>query len=75
MSNNEVANANVIRYTQNNSVDKCIRLLIFVLFSFVFVRYALGLELTDWEQTKIVLAVSASFMFVNTYYPVIMTPK
>lgn len=56
-----------------NTVTRLIRLLIFVLIIFVLVRYVLEINLTDIEQIKIVLAAGLCFMFVNTYYPIIIT--
>jgi hypothetical protein len=55
------------------TTTRIVRILIFVLLSFVLVRYALGIDLTDTEQIKIVLATSICFMAVNTFYPVIIT--
>lgn len=55
------------------TTTRIVRILIFALLSFVLVRYALGVDLTDTEQIKIVLATSVCFMIVNTYYPVIIT--
>ncbi len=60
----------------NNDADikeRVVRLMMFIILSYVIVRYALGLNLSDMDQTKIVLGSSICFMFVNTMYPVIMT--
>lgn len=54
---------------ENDITERIVRVLLFMIFSFVLVRYALGLSLSDMDQTKIVLASTVCFMFVNTYYP------
>ena len=54
--------------------ERVVRLMFYILLSFIVVRYFLNLNLTDTEYVKIVLATSVCFMFVNTYYPVIVRP-
>jgi hypothetical protein len=53
--------------------ERIVRLLIFIIINYIIVRYALGLNLSDIDQTKIVLGSSVCFMFVNTMYPVVVT--
>ena len=56
-------------YKYNDISEKLIRLLIFVVASYIMLRYASGVEINEYDQTKIVLIVSAVFMFVSSYYP------
>jgi len=53
--------------------ERIVRLLMFIILSFLVLRYALGLCLTDIDQIKIVIGLSVCFMFVNTFYPVVVT--
>jgi hypothetical protein len=53
--------------------ERIARVMIFIVLSFIIIRYLLGIELSDIDQTKIVLGLSVVFMFVNTYYPVVLT--
>ena len=53
--------------------EKVVRLLLFIILSYVILRYGLGLNLSDIDQTKIVAGLSVCFMFVNTYYPTVIT--
>jgi hypothetical protein len=58
----------------NNDIkERIIRILIFIIGSFIILRYLLGLTLSDIDQIKIVFGISVCFMFVNTYYPVVIT--
>lgn len=57
----------------SNIKERVVRMLIFVILSFVMLRYVLGIELSDIDQTKIVLGVTICFMLVNTYYPTVIT--
>lgn len=52
--------------------ERIVRMMIFVILSFVMLRYVLGLDLSDIDQTKIVLGATICFMFVNTYYPIVL---
>lgn len=58
---------------QSNIKEKIVRLLLFITLSYVMLRYCLGLNLSDIDQTKIVAATSVCFMFVSTYYPEVVT--
>lgn len=49
------------------------RIIIFMLLGFIIVRYLTGIELSDIDQVKIVLGSTICFMFVNTYYPTVVT--
>jgi hypothetical protein len=53
--------------------ERIIRILIFIILSFIMLRYLIGVDLNDIDQVKIVIGVSICFMFVNTYYPTIIT--
>jgi hypothetical protein len=56
-------------YKYNDNSEKLLRLLIFIITSYVLIRYVSGININDCEQTKIVLITSAVFMFVSSYYP------
>jgi hypothetical protein len=60
-------------YKNQDIKERIVRVLIFVILSFIMLRYLLGLELSDIDQTQIVLGLTVCFMFVNTYYPVVIT--
>jgi Flp pilus assembly protein protease CpaA len=49
--------------------DRLIRLIIFIILSFIIVKCFTGVNLTNGEQINIVMGVAICFMFVNTYYP------
>jgi hypothetical protein len=49
--------------------ERIIRILLFIIFGFVILRYILDINLTDVEQIKIILSMTLCLMFVNTYYP------
>lgn len=55
--------------------ERFVRVLIFIILSFIIIRCLLGLDLSDFNQIKIVLGMTVCFMFVNTYYPNIVTKK
>ncbi|VBB18112.1 hypothetical protein YASMINEVIRUS_575 [Yasminevirus sp. GU-2018] len=58
---------------QDNIQERVVRILIFVLMNFIILRYLAGLELGDGDQLKIVAVTTLCFMFVNTYYPYVVT--
>lgn len=55
------------KYTEYT--ERLVRLLMFVLASSILIRYVSGIELSDYDQLKLVTVATVSFMFVNTYYP------
>jgi len=69
----------------NQLQERIIRVLIFILLGFIVVRYCfrtsgsdqlISSDLrisSDLDQIKIVLGMTVVFMFVNTYYPVVVT--
>ena len=57
----------------SNIKERIVRMMIFIILSFIMLRYILGLNLSDIDQTKIVLGITVCFMFVNTYYPTVIT--
>lgn len=62
----------------NQLQERIVRVLIFILLGFIMVRYCLRKSgdssgLSDLDQIKIVLGMTVVFMFVNTYYPVVVT--
>lgn len=52
-----------------SSYDKIMRIVLFMLISFVLIRYCLNIQLDDYEQIKIIMATAIAFIFVNLYYP------
>jgi hypothetical protein len=60
-------------YKDSNIKERIARIMIFIILSFMMLRYATGVELADIDQTKIVLGMSVCFMIVNTYYPTVIT--
>ncbi len=56
----------------SNIQSRITRVLIFILFGFILVRYLTGVQLTDFDQTKIVIGLTICFMFVNMYYPTVV---
>jgi hypothetical protein len=65
----------------NQLQERIVRVLIFILLGFIVVRYCLRTSgsdqrigsASDLDQIKIVLGMTVVFMFVNTYYPVVVT--
>ena len=53
--------------------ERILKILIFIIISFIMLRYILDVPLSDIDQTKIVLGITICFMFVNTYYPTVLT--
>jgi hypothetical protein len=53
----------------DNLQDRIIRLFIFIITNFIILRYLSGIDLTDYEQIKIVIISTICLMFINTYYP------
>ncbi|AYV77436.1 MAG: hypothetical protein Dasosvirus2_32 [Dasosvirus sp.] len=52
--------------------ERIVRVLIFMIFVFLLIKYIVGVpSLTD--QINIVLVSTVSLMFVNTFYPVVVT--
>lgn len=58
---------------QSDISERIMRILIFMLLSFIILRFLIATTLSDIEQIKITAAVTVCFMFVNTYYPVVIT--
>ena len=56
----------------NSLQDRIIRLLIFALINFIILRYLSEINLTNYEQIKIVLISVLCFMIVNTFYPYVV---
>ena len=54
---------------QTNIKERIVRILLFIILSFIMIRYILHIELNDIDQTKIVLGIAICFMIINTYYP------
>ena len=52
--------------------DKLIRIIIFIVFNLVLLRYISDIQLDDMTQIKIVLISTICYMFVSAYYPVIV---
>ncbi len=60
-------------YQQSNIIiDRLVRILIFVVLNFIIIRFLLGLNLSNIDQIKIVLASTLCFMFVLMYYPIVI---
>lgn len=61
---------------KQNINEKILRLLIFVILSFVIIKYIINPNLTnsltETEQVLITLSSTLCFMFINTYYPSIV---
>ena len=60
-------------YSESDIKERIVRMMIFIILSFIMLRYIIDIELNDIDQTKIVLGITICFMFVNTYYPSIIT--
>lgn len=56
--------------------DRLLRLLIFIITCFLIIRFIIVpsayTDITDIDQAKIITAATICFMFVNTYYPVVV---
>lgn len=57
---------------ENLIQDRIIRLLIFILINFIALRYLSEVNLTDYDQAKIVAISTICFMFISTYYPYVI---
>lgn len=60
-------------FNYNNTQERVVRMLIFILMNLIILRYLSGLELGENDQIKIVMVTTLCFMFVNTYYPHVVT--
>lgn len=56
-----------------NITERLIRVFIFIIFNFIIIKYILDIKLSDNNLVMIILTSLFCFMFVNTYYPVIIT--
>lgn len=57
----------------NDIKERIVKMMIFIILCFIMLRYSVGVELNDIDQIKIVIGISICFMFVNTYYPTVIT--
>jgi hypothetical protein len=53
--------------------ERLLRLLIFIILNLIVLRYISGIGLSDYDQIKITGISTLIFMFVNTYYPHVVT--
>lgn len=52
--------------------ERLYRVIIFVILNLVLIRYFIGINIDDIAQIKIVLVSVICYMFINTYYPVVV---
>jgi len=55
--------------TTDKMYDRFTRLMVFIILVTLLNRYCLGIELSDGDQIKLILASGICFMVVDTYYP------
>jgi hypothetical protein len=63
------------KYLTTDIKYRFMRLLIFVIFTLLFLKYLSGLNLNDFACIEITIATSICFMFVDTFYPNVMIKK
>ncbi len=62
-------------YATTDIKYRLLRMLIFAIFTLLFLRYVSGLNLDDNASLQITLATTIWFMFVDTFYPNVLIKK